>query len=98
MRPHIDEIREYINGRFLPSTEAAWRLLGFNITSKEPSVEVLPVHLPGQNFAQFAQGNSGEVSTTSLLIRYSNRPHHLPEFANLSYMDHVHDYILTVNP
>ena len=42
----IDEIEEYWSGRYLASAEAAWRILGYHITQKTPSVTALPVHLP----------------------------------------------------
>jgi hypothetical protein len=45
----IDEIEEYIRSRYLSSCEAFWRLLGFSIHGKFPSVECLCVHLPGMN-------------------------------------------------
>ena len=34
----IDEIEEYWSGRYLAATEAVWRILGYNITQKSPSV------------------------------------------------------------
>lgn len=41
----IDEIEEYWKGRYLSTTEAAWRILGFHITQKKPAVTSLPIHL-----------------------------------------------------
>ncbi|XP_062202568.1 uncharacterized protein LOC133904932 [Phragmites australis] len=45
----IDEIAEYIKSRYLSTCEADWRLFGFEIHEKTPSVERLHVHLPGMN-------------------------------------------------
>ena len=45
----VNEITDYINGRYLSAPEAAWRILNFEIVHKQPSVSCLPVHLPGQN-------------------------------------------------
>jgi len=73
-RDLTDEIKDYINGRYLSAPEAAWRILGFDITSKEPSVTCLPIHLPGQNRTQFHQGRNSVTSTASDLIRYFYRP------------------------
>jgi hypothetical protein len=46
----IDEVEEYVRSRYLSSCESFWRLLGFEIHGKYPSVERLCVHLPGMNF------------------------------------------------
>ncbi|KAG2743145.1 hypothetical protein P692DRAFT_20689955, partial [Suillus brevipes Sb2] len=68
---------------------AAWRILGFEITRKEPSVENLPVHLPGKNTPQFHR--AGPRSTGSLLDHYFLRPHHLN---HLRYEEYYEQYIL----
>ena len=41
-----DEIEEYWSSRYLASTEGTWRIFGYSITQKTPSVTALPVHLP----------------------------------------------------
>ncbi|GJW25506.1 putative PIF1 DNA helicase/replication protein A1-like protein [Tanacetum coccineum] len=41
----VDEIKDYLNCRYLSSCEAAWRIYGFDIHYKTPSVERLPFHL-----------------------------------------------------
>lgn len=89
----VDEIQDYVNGRYLSAPEASWRILGFDITSKEPSVTCLPVHLPGGNRPQFARGEQIEGSAVSLLIRYFHRPR-TPEFSNLLYTEYFEKYVL----
>jgi hypothetical protein len=50
----VDEINDYWNGRYLSSGEAVWRILGFNITKKEPSVTTMSVHLVNdRTFVQY---------------------------------------------
>lgn len=88
-----DEIEDYINGRYLSAPEATRRILGFDISSKEPSVTCLPVHLPGGNVPQFAQGDQSEGSSVSLSIRYFHRPR-LPQFSNLLYTEYFEKFIL----
>jgi hypothetical protein len=83
----IDEIKDYVRARYLSAPEAAWRILGFDITGKEPAVSSLSVHLPGQNLRQF--GNEG--SSASSLIRYFHRPNH-PTFSPLTYIEYNQDY------
>lgn len=89
---NTDELKDYVEGRYLSAHEAAWRILGFHITSKMPSVTCLPVHLPGENIPQFNGGRASTHSSTSLLIRYLNRPAD-PSFDNISYCQYNKDYV-----
>ncbi|KAG1818600.1 uncharacterized protein BJ212DRAFT_1298673 [Suillus subaureus] len=56
----IDKVSNYVDGCYLSAPEAVWRILGFKITSMDPSVTCLPVHLPGENIPQFVQGTSDQ--------------------------------------
>lgn len=49
----IDEIKEYVNCRYVGAMEAAWRLFGFKLHGRSHSVLTLPVHLPGESYAAF---------------------------------------------
>jgi Helitron helicase-like domain at N-terminus len=44
-----DEIKKYLDARYISSHEASWRLLEFKIHVQIPAVIPLPVHLPGQH-------------------------------------------------
>lgn len=69
----VDEIEEYWSGRYLPATEAVWRILGFNITQKTPAVTTLPIHLPNSTRHQrYHRSNSSP--TLSNLEHYFARP------------------------
>lgn len=70
----IDEIQEYWDARYLSAGEAIWRILGFHITKKEPSVTSLPVHLPSTHSHHQYHRIGGKGSTLSLLDRYFFRP------------------------
>ncbi|GKA34770.1 ATP-dependent DNA helicase PIF1-like protein [Tanacetum coccineum] len=41
----VDEIKDYLNCRYFLAYEAAWRINGFDIYYRAPSVERLPFHL-----------------------------------------------------
>ncbi|XP_074363229.1 uncharacterized protein LOC141703685 [Apium graveolens] len=43
----IDEVRHFLDGRYVCASEAAWRLLGYDIHYRYPSVERLPDHVEG---------------------------------------------------
>ena len=40
----IDEIKKFVNSRFITASEACWRIMGFNIHGRDPSVQRLAVH------------------------------------------------------
>ena len=48
----VDEIKDYVAARYLSATEAAWRILSYHITRKEPAVTSIYIHLPSTNFAR----------------------------------------------
>jgi hypothetical protein len=45
----VDEVREYLDCRYVCEQDACWRIFGFDIHRHYPSVERLPVHLPDDN-------------------------------------------------
>ncbi|GJV81682.1 DNA helicase [Tanacetum coccineum] len=45
LRHVIDEILNYVEGRFICAHEAYWRILKFDIHRREPVVQILAVHL-----------------------------------------------------
>lgn len=50
-----DEIKNFLDGRYICASEAAWRLLGFDIHHRFPTVERLSVHLEGEKSVSFKQ-------------------------------------------
>ena len=49
----IDEIMEYRQCRYICDQDGWWRIYGFDIHSKMPSVERLPVHLLNKHMVRF---------------------------------------------
>lgn len=70
---HVDEIEEFWNGRYHAATEGGWRILGFSITKKTPSVTPLPIHLPNPIHNRRYATNGG-MGSLSALERYFLRP------------------------
>ena len=85
----INEIADYQKGRYLSAPESAWCILRFEITRREPTVQCLPVHLPGENRPQFRR-QTGQ-SDVSLLQRYFLRS---PLLLHLRYEEYYEQFIL----
>jgi len=50
----INEIKEYLDCRYICEQDACWRILGFDIHRHYPAVERMPVHLPNENYITFS--------------------------------------------
>ncbi|KAK9056547.1 hypothetical protein SSX86_023909 [Deinandra increscens subsp. villosa] len=94
----IDEIQNFIDGRFICPHEASWRILNFPIHHRDPAVQVLCVHLPGQQSITFRDRNSlrdvvgnpmsRKITLTKWLL--NNISH--PEGRHLRYVDYLKVY------
>jgi len=51
----VDEIKQYLDCRYIGSSEAAWRILGFSMHDKSHSVEMMPVHLENMHMVFFRE-------------------------------------------
>lgn len=54
----IDEITQFQMGRYISSNEAVWRILGFNIHERYPTVVHLSVHLENGQRVYFTEDNA----------------------------------------
>ncbi|XP_057779966.1 uncharacterized protein LOC130998566 [Salvia miltiorrhiza] len=52
---NVDEVSQYYDCRYISSCEAAWRLFGYEIQYRKPSVERLSFHLPGEHPIVFSE-------------------------------------------
>ncbi|XP_074356010.1 uncharacterized protein LOC141695682 [Apium graveolens] len=50
---NLDEVKNFLDGRYVCASEASWRIFGFDIHHRSPSVERLPIHFPGQKYLNF---------------------------------------------
>ena len=49
----VDEIKHYVEGRYVSSAEAIWRLFNFELFHAYPAVYRLPIHLPHHEEVRF---------------------------------------------
>jgi hypothetical protein len=66
----IDEIKKYLDGRYVFALEAAWRIFKFDMHERFPTVECLHYHLPNQQMVLFGDDDDvQEVATRSAISR-----------------------------
>ncbi|GKA61503.1 DNA helicase [Tanacetum coccineum] len=74
---HIDEIQNFVDGRFICPHEACWRILKFEIHSRYPAVQILYVHLENKQLVtfrdrqplEFIANNDGKKIVGNSLLR-----------------------------
>ena len=54
----VNEIKEFLEGRYVGAQEAYWRLFDFETNRKSHSIFCLHVSLPGQQYIIFQEGAS----------------------------------------
>jgi hypothetical protein len=55
-----NEIQQYVNGRYIGASEAAWRLFKNEVHEHYPSVKALVVHLPGMHTVTYRDEGSAD--------------------------------------
>lgn len=58
----VDEISQYLTGRYIGPSEAVCTILGFDLHDRFPSVVRLPVHLPDDEIVFFTAENAEQVA------------------------------------
>lgn len=71
-----DEIKRWLDGRYVSASEAAWRIFHFEMHDRSPNVIRLQVHLPGQHMVVF----NPEDSLERVMDRASNEKTTLTAF------------------
>ena len=68
----IDEIKTYLDARFVSAPECIWRIFSFKLHDEYPSVEQLAIHLPSEQSVLF---DSRDTMMTSEMLGKKARPH-----------------------
>ncbi|KAG8237332.1 hypothetical protein J437_LFUL016347 [Ladona fulva] len=93
-----DEVRNFVNGRYVSAIEAMWRILENPMHDKSHSVVRLPVHLPNQQAVCFEEGQPAqaflraEVRRTKL-IQYFQLNDSDPVAREYTYTDIPYHYV-----
>ncbi|RXK40560.1 hypothetical protein M231_02212 [Tremella mesenterica] len=88
----VDEISDYLDGRYISPAEACYRLFAFEISEHSPSVTRLVVHTPGDQPVLFrptanARASLVDVRQSMLEAFFTFCSHHPDETRTLLYPD-----------
>lgn len=70
----VDEYEDYVSARYLSSSEAVYRIFGYNTVRKRPAVRCLSVHLEGKNLPRMHRPAAPGLIAMSDLLWYFQRP------------------------
>ncbi|PIN26452.1 DNA helicase PIF1/RRM3 [Handroanthus impetiginosus] len=63
----VDEIKQYLDCRYVSAIKACWRIYEFELQRQNPTVERLQYHLPNQQFIVFPNKNFLEARTLTFV-------------------------------
>uniref|UniRef100_A0A0R0HCZ1 ATP-dependent DNA helicase n=1 Tax=Glycine max TaxID=3847 RepID=A0A0R0HCZ1_SOYBN len=94
-----DEIKEYVDCRYISPCEATWRIFGFPIHARKPAVERLHFHLPGQHIVFYEDDDdiddilSKPSISDSKFLAWMNNNKCFSEGRNLTYSQFVSKFV-----
>ena len=75
----MDEIDKFMNSRFVTASEAFWRICGFDVQGRDPSIQRLAVHEENLQMVTFDEENPQEAicdpKNTTLLAWFKLNQH-----------------------
>lgn len=98
-RGNIDEIKQYLDCRYVSPCEACWRIFKFKIHGRKPAVERLFFHLPGEqtiyfnDFQDIDDVLSKPTVTESMFTSWMQANKIYPEARNLTYANFVSKFV-----
>ena len=88
-----NEVKEYLDCRYICEQDACWRVFGYDIHRHYPSVERMPVHLPDENYilydenANMTEIVSNEFFRRTMLTEWFECNKKFPEARSLTYLE-----------
>ena len=88
-----NEVQEYLDCRYICEQDACWRVFGYDIHRHFPSVERLPVHLPGENNIVYNEETnmvevvSNEFLRRTMLTQWFEANKQYPKARTLTYLE-----------
>nr|XP_040258798.1 uncharacterized protein LOC109744994 [Aegilops tauschii subsp. strangulata] len=90
---NIDEIKRYVDARWVTPPEAMWRIFGFPLCANDAPVLQLPLHLPNMHRVAFNEQAhltdvvASEKASKSMLAEYFKANQNHPWARNILYKD-----------
>ncbi|GJU32507.1 hypothetical protein Tco_1176096, partial [Tanacetum coccineum] len=86
-REVIDEIQNYLEGRFVCAHEAYWRIFKFDLHHREPAIQILAVHLQDMQRVTFKDRDRhlSYLEFPSKFVWYSDRKSSKSSIGRLAY-------------
>jgi hypothetical protein len=87
----VNEVKEYLDCRYICEQDACWRIFGYDIHRHYPPVERMPVHLPNENFITYSARAkmdrlvSSEFLRRTMLTQWFICNQNFPEARTLAY-------------
>ncbi|CAI0546116.1 unnamed protein product, partial [Linum tenue] len=93
----IDEIKAFLDCRYITSGEACWRLFKFDISSNSPSVLRMSCHLPGENKVVTKEKENIEIALekdeTSMLLAWMKINAHSSEARKYTFVEFPQHFV-----
>ena len=94
----VDEIKDYVNDRYLSSSASAWRIYEFPLHDRFPAVQPLGIHLEDTDIVIYdTKDPEKALHDTTELTRYLNRPRG-EVFDDLTYTAYYETFIEQLRP
>ena len=61
----IDEVKDYIDARYVGACEAVWRIYSYDMSDQYPNIVRLQLHEEGKHMVQFVEGDEANVVQNS---------------------------------
>jgi hypothetical protein len=92
-----DEVKKYVDGRYVSASEATWRLFGFDLHNEFPRHQRLAVHLPDNHAVYFHDNDNPNnvtvASKDSTLLAWFKLNQEDPGARNILYGDLPEKYV-----
>ncbi|KAF1872320.1 hypothetical protein Lal_00016618 [Lupinus albus] len=96
---NIDEVKQYLDCRYISLSEACWGIFGFPIHGRQPAIKRLYFHLPGEHHVYFNDNNeidnilSRPTVSESMFTSWMEANKQYPEGRNLCYGQYVSKFV-----
>ena len=84
MEGPIDELKQYLNGRYVSPPEAIWRQFEFRLNASSPPVTRLQINLPNEHIITF---NAAEETLEDIVSRIAHYKTSLTEYFVINNID-----------